>query len=223
MPATDEFTRARLQMVQIIALYAEQTSPPLPGGRIDERLTSALARVPRHEFVPSEIRGYAYADGPLPIGYDKTISQPFMAALMTGLLAVEPDHAVLEVGTGLGYHAALLGMLCRHVYTVEIIEELASQARANLDRFGGGHVEVRVGDGTRGWPEHAPFDRILVAAGAEELPPELVEQLVPGGRMVIPLGPPDSQLMTLIEKLEDGRLRATEVMAVRFAPLESYH
>lgn len=219
----DEFTHARLQMVQIIALYTGQTGAALPGGRLDERLTSALARVPRHEFVPPEIRGYAYADGPLPIGYDKTISQPFMAALMTGLLDLEAEHSVLEVGTGLGYHAALLAALCRHVYTVEIIEELASQARANLDRFAGGRVEVRVGDGTRGWPEHAPFDRILVAAGAEEVPPELIEQLAQGGRMVIPLGPPDSQLMTLIEKQPGGRLRATEVMAVRFAPLESYH
>lgn len=220
---TDEFTQARLHMVRIVAAYAEQTRAALPGGRLDERLLSAFARVPRHEFVPDELRPHAYADGPLPIGFDKTISQPFMAALMTGLLDVGADHNVLEVGTGLGYHAALLAALCRRVCTIEIIEELAAQARANLDRFGCESVESRIGDGSRGWPERAPFDRILVAAGAEEAPPALLDQLAPGGRMVIPLGPVESQLMTLVEKAEDGTLRATEIMPVRFAVLESYH
>jgi protein-L-isoaspartate(D-aspartate) O-methyltransferase len=221
--ATDQFTTARLQMVQIVAAYAEQLHAPLPGGRLDERLLSAMARLPRHEFVPDELQPHAYVDGPLPIGFDKTVSQPFMAALMTALLDIRATDRVLEVGTGLGYHAALLSALCRAVYTVEIIEELAAQARANLDRMGCEQVESRIGDGSRGWPEHAPFDRILVGAGAATVPAALVEQLNPGGRLVIPLGAGETQMMTLLEKRPDDSLEATEIMPVRFAMLESYH
>jgi protein-L-isoaspartate(D-aspartate) O-methyltransferase len=221
--AIDEYTEARLEMVQIVAAYAAQVTSPLPGGRLDERLLSAMARLPRHEFVPDEMRPHAYTDGPLPIGFDKTVSQPFMAALMTALLDIRAEHTVLEIGTGLGYHAALLAALCHRVYTVEIIEELAAMARANLDRFGGEAVESHIGDGSRGWVEFAPYDRILVAAGTAEVPEALLEQLSPRGRMVIPLGTGETQMMTLVEKGPDGGMVATDILPVRFAPLESYN
>ena len=219
----DEFASLRWSMVQIVALYVQQSSMENGKDALDDKVMQALTRVPRHEFVPSEVRPYAYHDGPLPIGYDKTISQPFIAALMTDLLDIRRTDKVLEVGTGLGYHTALLAELADKVYSVEIIEELAAQAQANLENAGYENVELRIGDGSRGWPQHAPFDRILVAAAAELIPPMLLQQLAPGGRMVIPTGIQEDQRLTLVEKDADGRVHTTDVLQVRFALLESYH
>lgn len=219
----DEFASLRWSMVQIVALYVQHSSAEIGKDMLDDKVMHALARVPRQDFVPSEIRSYAYHDGPLPIGYDKTISQPFIAALMTDLLDIRRTDKVLEIGTGLGYHAALMSELADKVYSVEIIEELAAQAQANLEHAGYNNVELRIGDGSRGWPQHAPFDRILVAAASELIPPQLLQQLAPGGRMVIPTGVQEAQRLTLAEKDADGRVRTTDLLPVRFALLESYH
>ena len=220
---TDPFDSMRREMVEMIALYVRHGSDNLGKADLDPQVMDVIGRIPRHEFVPSELRPFAYFDGPLPIGFDKTISQPFMVALMTDLLQVATDDSVLEVGTGLGYHAAILAELARAVYTVEIIEELAAAAQRNLNRLGYAEVEMRVGDGSRGWPEHAPFDRILVCAAPELIPASLLTQLKPGGRMVIPTGLADSQQLTLVEKDARGKVRTNDILPVRFSALETYH
>lgn len=209
------------QMVEIIAAHAAYVREHIGKDSIDPRVLEVMGRIPRHEFVPVELAPYAYADQPLPIGYEKTISQPFMIALMTDLLAVEPGNSVLEIGTGLGYHTAILAALAGKVYTVEIIEELAEQARKRLAPYGYANVTTRIGSGENGWPEHAPFDRILVCAGVELMPPLLLMQLKAGGRMVIPTGMADQQVLTLVEKASNGRLSVRETIDVRFAMLET--
>ena len=161
---------------------------------IETRILEAMARVPRHEFVPVELTAYAYADQPLPIGYNKTISQPFIVALMTDLLDVPSAGKVLEVGTGLGYHAAVLASLGAQVYTVEIIEELAVQAGKRLKGLGFSNISMKVGNGEYGWPEYAPFDPILVCAASELVPAALLKQLKPGGKMVVPTGVAEAQV-----------------------------
>jgi protein-L-isoaspartate(D-aspartate) O-methyltransferase len=180
-----------------------------------------MLRVPRHLFVPAPLAALAYQDTPLPIGFDKTISQPFMCALMTDLLAPGPDEAVLEVGTGLGYQTAVLAELAGRVWSVEIVEELATGAETRLRRLGRASVAIRIGDGSRGWAEHAPFDRVLVAAGAERVPPALLARLKPGGRLVLPLGPAEGQRLTVIDKDADGHTRMREVIPVLFSRLET--
>jgi protein-L-isoaspartate(D-aspartate) O-methyltransferase len=186
----------------------------------DPAVLEAMRRVPRHEFVPAEFRAEAYADHPLPIGQDQTISQPYIVAAMTELAAVPPGGTVLEVGTGSGYQAAVLSLLARRVYTIEILPELGNAAAARLERLGYGNVETRVGDGYLGWPEQAPFDAILVTAGAEHVPQPLVDQLRPGGRMVLPVGPTEGiQELRVLEKQADGSIRSRSVMPVRFVPL----
>jgi protein-L-isoaspartate(D-aspartate) O-methyltransferase len=178
--------------------------------------------VPRHEFVPEDLRGEAYADGPLPIGYGQTISQPFIVALMTDLLRVGPDDTVLEVGTGSGYQAAVLAHLVRRVYTIEIVPDLAESATARLRRLGYGRVvTTRTGDGYYGWEEAAPFDAIVVTAASSHIPPSLIRQLKPGGRMVIPVGAPFAlQHLVLIERnATDGRVTTRQVLPVSFVPL----
>jgi protein-L-isoaspartate(D-aspartate) O-methyltransferase len=179
-----------------------------------------MRRVPRHRFVPASVAPYAYQDMPLPIGFDKTISQPFIVALMTDLLAPQPHEAVLEIGTGLGYQTAILTELAAQVWSVEIIEEFASHAEALLQGLGFSNIGIRVGDGSRGWPEHAPFDKILVTVAADRTPPPLLEQLKPGGRLVLPLGPEDAQLLTVIDKDAAGQLKTRKVIPVRFSRLE---
>ena len=210
-------------MLQVIALYmhfsAEQTDRP----QLDERVKSALARVPRHKYVPFELQQVAYEDMPLPIGCGKTISQPFMVALMTDLLEVEPDDRVLEVGTGLGYQSAVLAELAEQVYTVELIAELAEEARNRLTEAGYHNIESRVGDGNYGWPEYAPFDKIIVTAAPELMPGALLQQLKPGGRMVIPAGLEDYQHLMLVEKDEAGKVTTRELMQVRFSQLTTSH
>ena len=186
----------------------------------DTHVLAAMGRVPRHLFVPQALRFTAYADHPLPIGNGQTISQPYIVALMTQLAELEPDDVVLEVGTGSGYQAAILSEIVRQVFTIEIVPDLAETAKARLRELGYGNVTVRTGDGYLGWKETAPFDAILVTAAAPEVPPPLVEQLAPGGIMVIPVGP-QSQVQSLlrIEKQPDGVTTTREVLPVVFVPL----
>lgn len=209
------------QMVQIIAAHALQAREHLGKDRIDAKVLTAMTRVPRHQFVPPEIAAYAYADQPLPIGCDKTISQPFIVALMTDLLDVRPTDTVLEVGTGLGYHTAVLAELAAAVYSIEIQEDLAAQAKKRLAALGHDHVHTRVGNGQHGWPEHAPYDRILVCAASDLVPAALLGQLKRGGRMVVPTGLPESQNLTLVQKSPDGKVAVTEILPVRFALMET--
>jgi protein-L-isoaspartate(D-aspartate) O-methyltransferase len=180
---------------------------------------AAMARVPRHQFVPDYLRAHAYANGPLPIGNGQTISQPFIVALMTDLLCPEPGDVMLEIGAGSGYQAAVLSLLVDQLYSVEIVAELAREAGARLRRLGFANVEVRQGDGYQGWPEHGPYDGIIVTAAASHVPAPLREQLRPGGRLVMPLGPPHAvQQLVVLEKKKDGGLRSRDVLAVAFVP-----
>lgn len=217
------YDELRRQMVALISAQFAAAAEHLGERKLDSRVFAVLERVPRHEFVPVEFQHYAYADTPLPIGYGKTISQPFIVALMTDLLAVEPGHKVLEIGTGLGYQAALLTELGAQVYSVEIIEELAQAAQQRLERLGYGNVETRIGDGGQGWPEHGPFDRIIVTAAPELIPPPLLPQLKAGGRMVLPAGLEDDQKLMLVEKEASGRIRTQELIRVKFSTLETTH
>jgi protein-L-isoaspartate(D-aspartate) O-methyltransferase len=210
----------RRHMVEVIAIYADLESEQLGKAVLNERVMAAMLRVPRHLFVPAPAAPFAYQDMPLPIGLDKTVSQPFMVALMTDLLDPEPHQKVLEIGTGLGYQTAILAELAGQVWSVEIIEEFASHAAALLEALGMANVGIRIGDGSRGWPDHAPFDKILVTAAAEEAPPALLEQLKPGGRLVMPVGS-EVQLLTVIDKDAAGQLEAQQLIPVRFSQLEA--
>ncbi len=215
------YSAMREQMVEEVAAHTRVAHEHIGKEALDPRVTEALVRVPRHEFVPVEIKPYAYVNSPLPIGCGKTISQPFIVALMTDLLEVGRGHRVLEVGTGLGYQAAVLAELAGQVYTVETIEELAGEAKERLGRLGYANIETRVGDGYQGWPEHGPFDRIMVTAAPDLIPPPLLHQLKAGGRMVIPTGIPEAQQLTLVTKDERGRTRTESILPVRFSVLET--
>jgi protein-L-isoaspartate(D-aspartate) O-methyltransferase len=209
----------RRHMVEIIDMHFDLASDEIGASAPSPQLRRALMDVPRHLFVPEQLILMAYQDTPLPIGFDKTISQPFIGALMLELLEVEPDLRVLEVGTGLGYQSALIAEMGARLFSVEVVEEFAEAAKARFAALGH-HVEVRVGDGSRGWPEHAPFDRILVTAAAESVPGALNEQLAPGGRMVIPLGSGEVQQLSVVERSPGGEIAIREVMPVRFTTLE---
>ena len=211
---------ARARMVRVIEAYAGSASSALGQGHIDSRVLKVMRAVPRHEFVPLDLQDAAYDDRPLPIGFGQTISQPFIVALMTHLLATRPDHSVLEIGTGSGYQAAVLAPLVRRVYTIEIIPQLGEIASRRLARPGFTNVETRVGDGYYGWPEAGPFDGIVVTAAASGIPPPLVQQLKPGGRMVIPVGAAFTlQYLTLVEKDQTGAITTHQLLPVRFVPL----
>src|SRR5438105_8888257 len=216
----EPFEALREQMVAEIAAGAASVSDKLGKGMLAERVMGAMAKVPRHEFVPFELQPYAYANIPLPIGFEKTISQPFIVALMTDLLDLRKNDTVLEIGTGLGYQAAILGELARKVYSIEMIEELAQHAKRRLRQQGYANVQVRVGNGYHGWSEHAPFDKVIVTAAPDLIPPPLIHQLKPGGKMVIPSGLPDAQQLILVDKDPSGRLATREILAVRFSQLE---
>jgi protein-L-isoaspartate(D-aspartate) O-methyltransferase len=217
----EHFAVLRRHMVEVIAIHAELASEELDKAALDPRVLAAMTRIPRHRFVPAPLAPFAYHDTPLPIGFDKTISQPFIVAVMTDLLAPLPTETVLEVGTGLGYQTALLAQLTRQVWSVEIVEELALEAEARLSRLGCSNVGIRVGDGSRGWAEHAPFDKILVSAAAEPVPPALVEQLRPGGRLVLPVGATDAQILTVLNKDTLGRVTRRQLLPVCFSRLET--
>jgi len=186
----------------------------------DERVLAAMREIPRHRFVPESQRAAAYGDHPLPIGEGQTISQPYIVALMTELVAPTASDRALEVGTGSGYQAAVLSRLVEHVYTVEIVEPLARSAARTLTDLGYENVTVRAGDGYAGWPEHAPFDIIVVTAAPDHLPQPLIDQLAPGGRMVVPVGPPGAvQSLELIEKGAGNEVSRRSITPVRFVPL----
>jgi protein-L-isoaspartate(D-aspartate) O-methyltransferase len=210
----------RRHMVEVIEMHFDLAEEEICRDRPDERLRTALMNVPRHLFVPPQLAAVAYQDTPLPIGFDKTLSQPFICALMIELLAIQPGHKVLEVGTGLGYQAALMAELGAAVWSVEVVEEFAETAKLRLDALGL-DVKVRVGDGSRGWADAAPFDRILVTAAAAEAPAALADQLVEGGMMVIPLGAGEVQQLSVIKKSQGGTLAVRSVLPVRFTKLET--
>ncbi len=184
----------------------------------DERVLAALAKVPREEFVPQDSRAASYDDGPLPIGYDQTISQPYIVAFMTEQLRPKPSDRVLEVGTGSGYQAAILAELVADVYTIEIVEPLAKNAEATLPRLGYKNIHMKVGDGYKGWPEEAPFDAIIVTCAPDKVPQPLTDQLKDGGRMVIPVGERFAQQLYLLEK-KNGQLKESVSLPVRFVPM----
>ncbi len=204
----DAWSEARARMVR------EQIAGR---GIQDPRVLAALARVPRHELVPEALREFAYEDQPLPIGYDQTISQPFVVAYMTEQLQLRGDERVLEIGTGSGYQAAVLSLLAREVFSIEIVKELGERARADLARLGYANVHVRVGDGYQGWPEQAPFDAIIVTAAPDHVPQPLIDQLAVGGRLVLPVGGFDQELLR-IERDATG-LRREHLIGVRFVPM----
>jgi len=205
-----------VEQIQKTAAYGPQP--------ISERVLDVMAQVPRHELVPREARAAAYLDTPLPIGDGQTISQPYIVALMTELADVQPNEKVLEVGTGSGYQAAVLSGLAANVYTIEIVERLGRTAAAALARLGYRNVEVKIGDGYKGWREHAPFDAIVVTAAPKEIPAALVEQLAPGGKLVAPVGGSSfEQQLTVLEKDREGKISKREVLPVRFVPLVRGH
>jgi protein-L-isoaspartate(D-aspartate) O-methyltransferase len=216
----DLYQDLRQQMVAEIVAEAALTVSHTGLAAFSDRVMRVIGSMPRHEFVPVELQPYAYLNRPLPIGYEKTISQPFIVALMTDLLAPEAGEVVLEVGAGAGYQAAILAELAKRVYTVDIIDELARGAERRLKRLGYENVEVKVTNGYYGWPEHAPYDKIMVTTASELIPAPLLAQLKPGGRMVIPTGIPDKQTLTLVEKSAAGSLSTRDILPVRFSELE---
>jgi len=218
--SVEHFEQHRRETVAAIKVIAEHLAAEVGKTALQDRVLQALAKVPRHEFVPIEVQPYAYLNRPLPIGFDKTISQPLMVAVMTDLLELKPDDVVLEIGTGLGYQAAVLAELAGRIYSVEIIDELAQRAVQRLKREGYTNIEVRVGNGYSGWPEQAPFDKIIVTAAPDLIPPPLINQLKAGGRMVIPVGLPDAQQLVVVDKDLNGRVTTKEIIQVLFSLLE---
>jgi protein-L-isoaspartate(D-aspartate) O-methyltransferase len=209
----------RRHMVEIIDMHMDLAAEEIGSDALSPSLRRAMLEVPRHLFVPQPLMAMAYQDTPLPIGFDKTVSQPFIGGLMLELLHIAPDHRILEVGTGLGYQAAVMAEMGAKVFSVEVVEEFAEAAAARFAALGY-QVEVRVGDGSRGWAEHAPFDAVLVTAATTAPPQALIEQLRPGGRMIVPLGGKDVQQLSVVEKGRDGRTATRSLMAVRFTQLE---
>ncbi|HTW70369.1 MAG TPA: protein-L-isoaspartate(D-aspartate) O-methyltransferase [Acetobacteraceae bacterium] len=221
-PMSDKhFAILRRHMVEMIGIHTDLMSDELGKSAFVPPVLAAMLKVPRHLFVPQPLMQVAYEDAPLPIGFNKTISQPFIAALMSDLLEPEPHETVLEVGTGLGYHAAVLAELANRIYSVEIVEEFAAEAEARLQQMGYSTIEIRVGDGSRGWADHAPYDKIMVTAAADKPPPALLQQLKPGGRMVLPMGGEDAQVLATVRKDASGRLEIQESIPVRFTRLET--
>lgn len=221
MGIEEEFAELREAMVREIGAHTHLANEWIGKLELDDTVMEVMGRVPRHEFVPFELKPFAYLNQPLPIGYGKTISQPFMVALMTDLLDIGRDDRVLEIGTGLGYQTAILATLAKKVYTIEVIEELAEDARTRLERLGYEDVDLMVGDGSSGCVEHAPFDKIIVTAAPDLIPAPLLHQLKPGGRMVIPAGVAGAQQLLLVTKSEEGRLKTRQLLPVRFSELET--
>jgi protein-L-isoaspartate(D-aspartate) O-methyltransferase len=212
--------RSHKQMLDDIVQMMRETQHETGRAVLSDRVTTALAKVPRHRFVPAEEERRAYLNRPLPIGSGQTISQPFIVALMTEFMDVKPDDRVLEIGTGSGYQAAVLAELAKTVYTIEIIEALAQVAAARFQTLGYRNIVTRTGDGWHGWPEQAPFDAIMVTAAGKDIPQPLLDQLKPGGRLVIPVGSQSgAQTLMVVEKKPDGTTSRRNILGVRFVPL----
>lgn len=208
------------RMLDDIEMEVNLTRHLIGKDALDDRVMAAVKQVPRHKFLPANLRFLAYDNGPAPIGSGQTISQPYIVALMTDLLNTKPDDTILEIGTGSGYQAAVLAKLVKQVYSLEVIGELSDKARRQLKKLGYNNVTAGIGDGRFGWPEHAPFDGIIVTAATPEIPQALIDQLRTSGRLVIPVGLPyDCQELTVIEKKADGKIEARNILAVRFVPL----
>ena len=207
-------------MIEVIEREAEYTRKLIGRDHFSPRVMAAMKKVPRDEFVPDDLKPIAFDNGPLPIGHGQTISQPYIVALMTDLLELEPEHIVLEIGTGSGYQTAILSQLCQRVYSMEIIAALNKMAIARFKKLGYANIETCVGNGYQGWPEHAPYDGIIVTAAATYIPEALKEQLKPGGKMVIPVGLPHSyQELMLVEKDLQGEINISPILGVAFVPL----
>lgn len=222
--AQDKYTKARQGMIQEIEADVRLTSFYINKKELDPKVMDAMGKVPRHEFVPWQERHKAYENRPLPIGHGQTISQPYIVALMTDLLEPKRQHKVLEVGTGSGYQAAILAELVAEVFTIEIIEPLGNEAKERLKQLNYKNAHVRIGDGYYGWEEHGPFDGIVVTAAASHIPPPLIHQLKPGGRMVIPVGTRFMvQQLVVVEKDAKGKVTTRQILPVRFVPLTGEH
>ena len=218
------YAMARAKMIDEIEQDVRETSSYINRTELDPRVMQAISVVPRHEFVPGEQQDYAYENRPLAIGHGQTISQPYIVALMTDLIELKQDDRVLEIGTGSGYQAAILAQLTDTVYTMEIIEPLGLQAAKRFKQLGYNNITSRVGDGYYGWEEHAPFDAIIVTAAASHIPPPLIQQLKPGGVMVIPVGSRFlTQQLVLLSKDEKGQVTTKQVLPVAFVPLTGEH
>lgn len=215
----EAFVLQREELLAEIEAEAAATAPYTGRCRFNPEVMAALARVPRHRFVPEGRENAAYLNSPLSIGYGQTISQPYIVALMTDLLELRRNSVVLEIGCGSGYQAAVLAELAAQVFSIEYVEELAAAARQRLHELGYSNIEVMAGDGYDGWPEHAPFDAIIITAAAPEAPPPLLNQLKPGGRMVLPVGQPyASQDLMLLAKRQDGSIESRSILPVAFVP-----
>jgi protein-L-isoaspartate(D-aspartate) O-methyltransferase len=222
--AEDVFQQQRYALVDTIKAEVGMTRDFLKQESLDERVFDALRKVPRHEFVPENERPYAYENRPLPIGYGQTISQPYIVAIMTDLLKLKKTDRVLEIGTGSGYQAAILAELADSVYTIEIVEALGKLAAENLKKSGYDAVHRRIGDGYYGWETAAPFDAIVVTAVASHIPPPLIKQLKPGGRMIIPVGAQFmTQYLVLVTKDIDNKVTTRQILPVSFVPLTGAH
>ena len=217
---SDPYAHARRGMIEAIRNDAASLRRELAMDELDANVLNVLDTLARHDFVPEKLRAAAYENRPLPIGYGQTISQPFIVALMTDLLKLKPGDRVLEIGTGSGYQAAVLARLGARVHSIEIIAPLGAAARERLRRFGFDAVAVRVGDGYYGWEDAAPFDAIIVTAAANHIPPPLIAQLKPGGRMLVPVGNPlGAQHLVIVRKDAVGRVTTQKILPVRFVPL----
>lgn len=210
------------RMLRDIKMEVELTRHLIGKNSLDARVMAAMKQVPRHEFLPPDLRYLAYDNGPAPIGSGQTISQPYIVALMSDLLDTKPTDTILEIGTGSGYQAAVLAQLVRKVYSIEILEPLATRATADLKRLGCTNVVIRCGDGYQGWPDQAPFDSIIVTCAPEHIPQPLMDQLKEGGRMLIPVGPPLDQTLYVLEK-HHGQIQQHAVLPVRFVPMTGQH
>ncbi len=220
----DEYTQQRQQMVADIKDDVEIIAKHINKNTFNTIVMQAMNTVPRHEFVPADLRDKAYENRPLPIGFGQTISQPYIVALMTDLLQPQSDQRVLEIGTGSGYQAAVLSQLVAQVYSIEIIEELGKSTAQLLTQLDYGNIKTRVADGYDGWPQHAPFDSIIVTAAISHIPPPLVQQLKKGGRMVIPVGTRfQTQYLTLVEKDMEDKITTRQLLPVIFVPFTGGH
>ncbi|MBS1155226.1 MAG: protein-L-isoaspartate O-methyltransferase [Proteobacteria bacterium] len=215
-----QFALLRKWMVVEIADETAAVRNEIGKEHLDPRVMAVMGEIPRHAFVPPEWQAHAYLNRPLPIGHGKTISQPFIVALMTDLLEIREDDTILEIGTGLGYQTAVLSRLAKQVYSIERLEGLARQARQRFEQLGFTNIETRIGNGHEGWPEHAPFDKVIVTAAPLHVPPALLAQLKPGGRMVLPAGPAYWQQLLLVCKDANGTVSLREILPVQFSELE---